>query len=213
VTHLQRTAIEDLWKTVNKSALDQMCAVLFKQKYYLAFPTGNSQVNNALLILNLQDGTILYNDGISIESFLVTEDKLYATSSTLPGKVLVINWDSWTTGESCGAATRWVTPWMTLNREDMKKGGFDLYFQPEVQDEAVTFQFTVQTEKKAKTKAYTVLPLSEASISAGKEYKQKRLHFGGSGRRFRVIIETANNVTAPWRLIGGIMMIVETDPD
>jgi hypothetical protein len=143
----------------------------------------------------------------------VTEDKLYATSSTLPGKVLVINWDSWTTGEACGAATRWVTPWMTLNREDMKKGGFDLYFQPEVQDEAVTFQFTVQTEKKAKTKAYTVLPLSEASISAGKEYKQKRLHFGGSGRRFRVIIETANNVTAPWRLIGGIMMIVETDPD
>jgi hypothetical protein len=40
----------------------------------------------------------------------------------------------------------------------------------------------------------------------------KRLHFGGSGRRFRLMIETQAS-TAPWRLIGGIQIIAETDPD
>jgi hypothetical protein len=44
--------------------------------------------------------------------------------------------------------------------------------------------------------------------------KQKRIRFGGTSRRFRLIVET---VAAPkgsvWRLLGGIQMVVETDPD
>jgi hypothetical protein len=96
---------------------------------------------------------------------------------------------------------------------DGVKGGFDLYFTPEVQDEAVTLTISIQTEKKTKTKHYTVNPLTEREREAEKEHRYKRLHFGGSGRRFRLIIETEAGVTAPWRLIGGIQMIVETDSD
>lgn len=212
VEPLQREIMEDLWRKVNKSALDQMCAVLFKQKYYLAFPTGDSTYNNSLLILNLQDNTMLYFDAISIESFLVTEETLYATSATLPGKVMKVNWDSWVTGEAHNAPTKWVSPWMTLGRDSMKKGGFDLYFQPEVQDNPVTLVFSIQTEKKVKTKRYTVQPLTAMEKANDKNYKMKKLHFGGSGRRFRLIIETSAT-HYPWRLIGGIQIIAETDPD
>ena len=213
VSPLQRQAIEQLWRTVNRSAMDQMCAVLFKRKYYVAFPTGTSTTNNAMLIYNTEDGTVLFYDGISIESFLVTEEDLYATSSTLPGKVMKLNWDSWVTGSAAGAATRWVSPWMTLGRESVKKGGFDLYFQPEVQSSPVTLTFSIQTEKKIKTKSYTVQPLTAIEQANGKNHKAKKLHFGGAGRRFRLIIETASGVTAPWRLIGGIQIVAETDPD
>lgn len=212
VSPLQREAVENLWRTVNREAMDQMCGVLFKEKYYLAYPTGEATANNEMLIFNLKDGTILHYDSISVESFLPTEDDLYATSSTLPGKVLKINWDSWVTGNAAEVATHWVSPWMTLGRDSMKKGGFELYFQPEVQDDPVTLIFSIQTEKKIKTKTYTVQPLTEEQRENNKNHKMKRLHFGGSGRRFRLMIETQAS-TAPWRLIGGIQIIAETDPD
>ena len=208
-----REATEEIWRSVNESAMDQMCAVLHKQKYYLAFPTGTSTYNNALLIFNLKDGSILYYDSVSVESFLATDDVLYATSATLPGKVMILHWDSWTYGTASSAATKWVTPWMTFSRDNMKKGGFDMYFQPEVQSNPVTLKFSVQTEKKIKSKSYTVQPLTAIERSNHKNYKMKKLHFGGSGRRFRVIIETDSGNTAPWRLIGGIQLVVETDPD
>lgn len=213
VTPMQQDAVRELWRSVNTSAMDQMCGALFQERYYLAFPTGTSTVNNALLIYNRKDGIMLFYDGLSVESFMVTADTLYATSATLPGKVMTINWDSWVTGAASGAATKWVSPWMMCGRENMKKGGFDLYFMPEVKTAAVTLTVSVQTEKKVKTKKYTVQPLTAIEQANGKQHKTKKLHFGGSGRRFRVIIETASGVTAPWRLIGGIQMLVETDPD
>lgn len=213
VTPFRRENTDQIWRTVNKGALDQMCGVLFKERYYLAYPTGNSQVNNEMLVFNMKDGTVLHYTGISIEAFMATEDKLYATSATLPGKILELNWDSWELGAASGAATRWVTPWMTLGNLDINKGGFDLYFTPEVQNAPVTFIFSIQTEKKVKTKKYTVQPLTPIDVANNKNYRQKRLHFGGTGRRFRIIIETAEGTTAPWRLIGGIKLIAEIDPD
>lgn len=208
-----REAIEVLWRTLNKSAVDQMCGALFQKRYYLAFPTGTSTTNNALIVWNMVDNTVLYHTGLSIESFMATPDTLYATSSDLPGKVLKIRYDSWVVGSATGAAVKWVSPWLDFGYKRIKKGGFDLYFQPEVKTTAVTLQFSVQTEKKIKSKKYTIQPLTNMEIAADKNYKQKRLHFGGAGRRFRVIIEADSGVTAPWRLIGGIQMVVETDPD
>ena len=56
------------------------------------------------------------------------------------------------------------------------------------------------------------LPLTAEQQAADKQHKYKRLHFGGSGRKFRIIIESAANA-APWRIIGGLHLVVETDPD
>lgn len=205
--------VEQLWRSVNFSALGECCATLFKDRYYVAFPVDGSSVNNAMLVYNLKENTILYYPNVRIEAFMPTDDELFVTSSDLPGRILKINYDSWVSGKTSGEATLWITPWMDFGRKSIQKGGFDLYFIPEVQDEPVTLVFTVQTEKKTKTKRYTVLPLTAEQREKHKEHRGKRLHFGGSGRKFRLTIETEAGVTAPWRLVGGIQMIVETDPD
>lgn len=131
-------------------------------------------------------------------------------------KPVVFYLNSWEANKNSGAATKWTTPWIEFGRKDIKKGGFDMYFSPELSGNAtvgVPFKISFQTEKKTKTKTYTVSPLTAEEIAAGKLYKQKKLHFGGSGRKFRMIIETESGVTTPWRLIGGIHIIAETDKD
>lgn len=195
-----------IWRTVNRSAMDQMCAALFNHRYYLAFPVNGSTTNNAVLVYNFDDRTMLYYTDLHVESFLPTNETLYATTSTLPGEILEVKYDSWLAGKASGAATRWESQWLDFGYKRIVKGGFEFYFLPEVQDEAVTLKISIETEKKIKTKTYTVNP-------SDREHRNKRLHFGGSGRRFRVIIETEAGVTAPWRLIGGVQMVVETDPD
>lgn len=212
-TPYAREQVEKIWKTVNVPALDQMCATFFKNRYYLSFPTGDSMVNNAVLVYDMNEGSILFYKDFYIESFLPANEKLFATSSSIPGRILELKFDSWAEGSASGAACKWVTPWMDFGYKRIVKGGFDFYFLPEVQDEAVTFTISIQTEKKHKTKTYTVQPLTAEQQEAGKEHKMKRLHFGGSGRKFRFIIETAEGVTAPWRILGGIQLVVETDPD
>lgn len=205
--------IKQIWATVNKSALDQMCAAMYNKRYYLAFPTGNSVVNNAMLVIDLTEKTILYYKNTFIESFLPANNILYATSSTLPGRILKVNYDSWALKAACGAPTKWVTPWMDFGYKRIVKGGVDFYFLPEVQENEVAFTISFQTEKKTKTKQYVCYPLSDAEKALGREHRMKRLHFSGTGRRFRIVIETASGVTDPWRLVGGLHLVVETDPD
>ena len=207
VSPYYRELIEKLWSTVNKTAMDQMCGVLFKERYYLSVPTGTSTKNNDMIVLNLRDKTILYYTDTNIESFLATDEALYATSSTAPGKVVLLPYDSWASGSAVGKPTKWVTPWIDFNRKSYNKGGFEVYFNPEVRHYPVTFKFSIETEKKTKTKCVTVNP---TTIKA----KQKRVRFGGTGRKFRLIIETMGLPEgSTWRLTGGIQMVVETDPD
>ena len=206
VSPFSRAQAKKLWDRANLKAMDQMCAALFKGRYYLSFPIDGSEVNNALLVFDQNENTVLFYDDVTIESLLATSDYLYATSSSLPGKVLKMNYDSWLCGKSSGSHTRWVSAWMDFGYKRIQKGGFDLYILPEVQNEAVTFRVSIQTEKKTKSKYYTALPTV-------KEHKPKRMHFGGNGRRFRIIIETDEGNKAPWRLVGGLQLVVETDPD
>lgn len=213
VAPFMRPNVEKLWKTINKDAMEQMCAAVFHNRYYLAFPVGDSEVNNAMLVYNLEEGTILYYDNVYIESFLPMDYELYATSSALPGRVLIINYDSWETEHTDGAATEWISPWMDFGRKNIQKGGFDFYFLPEVKGDPVTLAISMETEKKVKTKLYTVQPLTEEAVEAGKEPRMKRLHFSGTGRKFRFVIRTEEGVTVPWRIVGGLHLIVETDPD
>jgi len=202
-----RGFIEKFWRTVNRDAMDQMCAAMFKHRYYLAVPTGNSEVNNALIVYNTDDGSFLLYTDTYIESLMAGGDVLYATTSSLPGKVLFINYNSWETGSSSGLPSLWRTPWMDFNYKTIAKGGYEIYFNPEVKGAPVTFRFSIETEKKTKTKEITIQP------TTFKE-KQKRIRFGGTSRRFRLVIETLRVPTnTVWRLTGGIHMVVETDPD
>ena len=138
---------------------------------------------------------------------MATEDRLYATSSTLPGKIVILNYDSWETGSAAGKTVKWETPWMDFGRKSMAKGGYEVYLSPEVRGFPVTFRLSIKTEKKVKSKLVTIQPTIAKA-------KQKKVRFGGTSRRFKLIIESmAAPQGATWRLVGGIQMVVETDPD
>jgi len=207
VSPFKRPYIEKTWKTAAKSYFDQACAAIYKNKYYLAFPTGNSTVNNTLIVYNLEEDTFLLYTDVYIETMTPTEDYLYATSSTLPGKIMTIQYDSWEIGDCSNKNTKWATPWIDFSRKSVAKGGYEIYFNPEVKGAPVTFRFSIQTEKKTKSKNVTC-PVTPFSA------KQKRVRFGGTGRKFRLIIETTTHTAqSTWRLVGGIQMVVEIDPD
>jgi hypothetical protein len=207
VSRFSREFTEKFWRTVNPNAMDQMCAALFKNRYYLAVPTNGATANNALMVYNIEEGSFLVYTDIYVESMLASEDNLYATSSTLPGKIMKINYDSWETGVAAGKTAKWETPWMDFGRKSIAKGGYEIYFNPEVRKFPVTFRFSIRTEKKVKSKTITIQPTIDKE-------KQKRIRFGGTSRRFKLIIEVLSIAKdATWRLTGGIHMIVETDPD
>lgn len=207
VSPFRRQYIEKLWLRVNRNAMDQMCAAKFKNRYYLSIPVDGATANNALIIYNVEEDTMLFYPNMHVESFLSTEDKLYATSSVEPGRIFVINYDSWLTKHATKEPVKWVTPWMDFGYKRIQKGGFEVYFVPEVHGGPVTFRFGIETEKKIKYKTVTVQ-------STTFKLKQKRIRFGGTGRRFRLWIETESTAAdTTWRFTGGIQMVVETDPD
>lgn len=211
VTPFKRPYVEDIWKNRMKYFLDQCCAAIYKNRYYLSFPMGTNSgpvtANNALLVYNIEEDTFLLYKDIYIETLTPTEDYLYATSSSAPGKILYIPYDSWEIGECSGKPTRWETPWIDFGRKSIAKGGYEIYFSPEVKNGPVTFRFSIETEKKIKSKNVVV---QSTTFKA----KQQRVRFGGTSRRFRLIIESLSTPTsAVWRLIGGIQMVVEIDPD
>lgn len=203
VSPFQQQYLEKIWARLNKNYLSNACAVLWQGKYYLAVPLDTSHVNNAVIIYNTVENTWLLRDDVSVESFLGTEKELYFTSATTPGKVWKFKEDSWT-NTPAQVTCRWVSPWMDLGAKNVVKGGFEIYILCEVKENPVTLKVSIQTEKKTKTKIYSVKAQT-------KEAKHKRLHFGGSGRRFRLMIESDN--AAAWRLISGVTIISEIDPD
>lgn len=199
------------------------------------------------IVYDMVDGTVLCTEVPQVVSTCRTMPYMLTwtpASGENPGKAKIcpIRFDSWENQSVSPNAVRWVSPWITFGRNDIKKGGFEVYFTPEVRKKKVfgsqwwpaenvnggekpsmnlyteaegnvTLKLTIQTEKKAKTKSYTVVPLTAEEITAGKQFKSKKLHFGGSGRRFRLIIECDAGNTIPWRLIGGVHIIAETDKD
>lgn len=212
VSPYQQEYCKQLWARMNGAALDRTSAVLWRGRYYCAVPLDGSQINNAVVIYNPVDATWLVREDVYVERFLGTEESLYFTSSTTPGRLWLWRENSWETGSATNAAAYWMTPWNDLTSKSIVKGGFEVYLLCEVQSQSVNLKVSLQTEKKVKTKQYTVQPLSAAEIAAGKSHKQKRLHFGGTGRRFRLIIETDAG-SAPWRLVSGLLIVSETDPD
>lgn len=201
----------------------------------------------SFLVYDSRDGDIVRMDAPNIMGFcndlplmLSTDTETVSGVTTRFTKLMPMRFDSWYQHRITNKATKWVSPWITFGRNDIKKGGFELYFTPELEPgkevvhqlwksdysdypsvlqeqeitaNSVTFYISIQTEKKTKTKQYTAYRLTSQEIADGKQYKMKRLHFGGSGRRFRVIIETPAGGRVPWRLTGGIHIIAETDKD
>lgn len=202
VNPFQQEYAMNVFKDANKVYMHKACACLWNGKYYVSLPLGASQINNAVLIFNMVDRTWLLRKDVSVEAFLTTDDDIYFTSSTTPGQIWKWRENSWETSAT-QSASKWVSPWNDLNQKAIVKGGFEVYLICETKNEAATLNITMETEKKAKTKQLIVSKNTR---------KQKRLRFGGAGRRFRLIIESPIN-TPSWRLVGGVLVVAEIDPD
>ena len=194
---------KEIFSRMNQEFLAQSCAVLWHGKYYCAFPLDTSETNNAVLIYSTDDNTWLLRTDISVESFLAAEDNLYFTSTATPGQIWLWAENSWETEEATTGDTIWTSPWNDLGYKNYTKSNFDVYFTVECFGTA-QITFSLETEKKVKTKTYS-------GVGTDAEAKQKRMHFGGSGRRFRLKIESTGG--ALWRVVGGILIVSEIDPD
>ena len=100
---------------------------------------------------------------------------------------------------------RWVSPWLDLGLKHMTKSGFKVYLTVECK-QAAELLLSVETEKKKKTKRIVFQPSLKGSHA-----RQKRVSFGGSGRRFRLHIESEG--TVPWCISGGMQAESELDAD
>lgn len=193
-----------VFEQANPQALENACACLWRDTYYLALPLDGAKVNNAVLAYNTREGTFLLRRDVQVESFLPTENALYFTSATTPGRVWLWQDDCWQKG--CMAQPmRWVGPWCDLGRKDVHKGGFTVYITVE-NHQAMQLRLSIQTDRKIKTKTLTF-----PALPAGAESRQKSVRFGGGGRRFRLKI--ASDGSAPWRLVGGVQIQAELDAD
>lgn len=198
----QQEACEKIWRTLNRPALEQACACMYKGKYYLSVPTGASPTNNAVLVYDTRERTWLHRTDIAVEAWLPTENALYFTSVAEPGRVYAWGEDAWDGGVAASPCL-WVSPWLDFGRKDIRKGGWALYLMLEARQGGF-IEVSIETEKKIKSKNY----LFGATVGHA---KAKRMMFGGSGRRFRLHIRSEG--PSVWRLVGGIQMVVETDPD
>ncbi len=205
--YFQKEACRDIFAGMNKTALDQACACMWRGTYYCAFPTGTDTANSIVLMYNTKEQTWLVRNDVSVESFLPTNDDLFFTSSAAPGKIYKWGADAWTSGKAVPGAV-WTGAWQDFNQKTIRKGGFELYLTVEAKADC-TITFGIETEKRRKDKAVAF------KATAGTA-RQRAVRFGGTGRRFRLII--ASNTpegTAPaaWRMIGGIQLRAEIDAD
>jgi hypothetical protein len=205
VTPFCQEYAQDLFRRMNTSALDGAVACIWRGTYYCAIPIDGSEVNNAVLCYSTTENTWLLHTAVEVSAFLPTEERLLITSPTAPCLVMAWTEDSWQ-AQTKVAPLRWVSPWNDLDHKDVVKGGFEVYLL--VESKAPTeLRISLQTDKKTKTKRYAVQP-----PAPGRNARVRRLHSGSTGGRFRLIIESHGG-SVPWRLVSGIMIESELDPD
>ena len=129
--------------------MDEMCAEIFDDKYYLSFIEKNKSYTHYMITYDLKTGVILYYNYIA-RLFLKTQDKLKFIRHG-NDHIESFNYDSWALKTNY-IGGEWVSPWIDFGYKRIQKGGFDLYFTPEVQLGPVTLSISIQTEKKTKTK-------------------------------------------------------------
>lgn len=194
---------------INRAAINQACACVWKDRYYLALPLDGSEINNAVLIFDTAEKNFLLREGVSVESFLPTTYHLYYASAETPGALWEMHDDAWEHGAFAGDC-EWVTPWNDLSYKNVAKSAFALYLMAESK-EGAEIEITLQTEKRSKTKKYKIPASDLSSEESAMQCRQRKILFSNNGRRFRLIIRSASQPV--WRFVGGLQLRMEIDAD
>ena len=193
VEPFQQAMVQEIMSKMNKSARDKCCAIMDGKKFMLAMPINGSIVNNSLLIYNITDRCWSFVNDIFIESFLAFDDRVFFTTSNDDGDVHEF-------GLGDVMPLGWVSGYQDLGIKTSVKSAFTLYFMIESEKAYVPITFRIRTEKKVKEKTLMV-----------QTGKSKSININNSGRFFR--LEIVSNSHHDWRLVGGVQMHCELDPD
>jgi hypothetical protein len=180
---------------VNFSVVGRACAAMWGRKYCLALPLDGSSINNAVLVLDTEEGSFNLLTGLNVKAFLTVNDRMYNTTDTTPGTV-------WLMGGGDALPVLWRSGKLTASGLDSTKSNFMAYLTVHVEGEAgLDLTLKVITERKTKEKTIHVAPGD----------KIRRLPIGNSGRW--VQLELSTDTTLPWSLLGSLRVTMELDHD
>lgn len=182
------------WNPVDTNPMNNTCAGMWDGIYCLALPTNGSDRCNAILQCDLRDGTFSLRTGVSVDSFLEVNERLFYTSADYPGTV-------WELDDRYGEVkpVKWVSGYQDLGLKSSVKSAFVAYMMVD-SPLPIQLRIGIRTEKKLKRKVYTTKP-----------GKTSRIQLNTHGRFFRLEIESYT--AAPFMITGGIKLDLELDPD
>jgi hypothetical protein len=204
----QHDVYRTLLSTANKSYFDQCCGCIWKNKYYLAYPDGDSTTNTNVLIYDTIEKTWLLRTDVAVESFLPVGNTLFFTVPDEPGYLYTWTEEVWahsitTTGTAC-ATVRWVTPWFDYGSKNVNIIGLVVRFALD-SPAAGDLTLTIETDRVTKEKTVHY----DAPV-AGKP-RNVRVPFVVRGSRWRMMLETTG--TNHWRLMGGLQFFADVETE
>jgi hypothetical protein len=182
------------WEQLRANPMMAACAGMWNGVYCLALPTGDSDYCDTILQYDTLSRAFSLRTGVSVESFLQINERLFYTSARYPGRVFELD-D--TQGEV--RPVKWISGYQDLGVKNSIKSAFVFYAMVEC-EVPVELWLGIRTEKKWKEKKVTIRP-----------GKLKRVNLNTQGRVFRLEIRSYQAI--PYTIAGGIKVDLELDPD
>ena len=170
-TSLISTKVNKIFEELNINYADNAVGLYADNKYYLAFPTGDSTINNKLLIYNVTLGAFMLYDIQGIKDIVEFNNEIYFTKDKEIYKLF---------GSNEYLPLKWVTPKYDFGAKNTRKITDRLYVRAKGNGKV---KFTLSTERTTKT--------LELDLTNEEVLYRKRLK--GKGRMIQLTIENINN--------------------
>lgn len=190
----QDTIKDIMHDRVNRGYLDKAVAGMRDGVYCLAVPVNGSTFCNAIIEYDTRERTFAFRTGVTVETFLQINERLFYTSATEPGKMFELRDD---VGHPLPVI--WKSGYQDIGAKHSVKSAFTIYFIAEAETPCQLY-VGIRTEKKLKQKLISVAP-----------GKGIRTHLSNRGRFFRLEIKSLS--AAPFTIAGGVQIDMELDPD
>lgn len=196
------SAVQTVIDSMTKNYDSMAAGVIFKDKYILAIPTDNSQVNNTIIEYDLNHQTFIVKRGINANTFVEYNDKLLFAGDTLvDGKCYVYEYNQGSDLFGTEIEAYWETPDTDWGAPNAKKVCSYVYFTAKgtgsIKIDAIF------NEKGIIKTASTTKALTETD----KIYK---VRLRNKGRRFKFKF---SNVSGSHFKISGIKIMLDVDED
>lgn len=167
---------------INPAYAKNAVSIVHKGKLYCAFPEGESTTNNAILVHDIEGGSLMIWRGISVTDFMEYQDKLLFTNTT--GFVYAID-ENESTFDGTEIKSHWETPWQDLDAFRVTKTADTLYFHAKGNG---MMRIEITFDNKTKTKNVTLSAKGKLySIPVNLEGRRFKLKFSNiSGSKFEL---------------------------